>query len=155
MLGAATLIMAISSWAVLLPTLSIMSAAFRHSSRFISISVPAGRCVLAVEPIPKQKGYPSNSSRVPDHLGLADGGLRDDRPGTGLADLRACPSTKQMPPRIWRVYHQHPGMAVERVVKAWSAEGFNRNVFRMGSTRSPTVCVRPWVGVARDGGLQQ
>src|SRR5882762_4198785 len=46
MLGAATLIMAISSCADLLPTLSIMSAAFRQSRRFISISVRASamRC---------------------------------------------------------------------------------------------------------------
>ena len=45
-LGAATLIMAISSCAVLLPTLSIMSAAFRHNSRVISMSVRASpmRC---------------------------------------------------------------------------------------------------------------
>ena len=46
MLGAATLIMAISACAVLLPTLSIMSAALRHSRRFISMSVRASamRC---------------------------------------------------------------------------------------------------------------
>ena len=46
MFGAATLIMAISSCAVLLPTLSIMSAAFRHNRRFISMSVRASamRC---------------------------------------------------------------------------------------------------------------
>ena len=44
--GAATFIMAISSWAPLLPTLSIASAALRHSRRVISMSMRASatRC---------------------------------------------------------------------------------------------------------------
>ena len=41
MLGACTLIIAISSWAALLPALSIMSAALRQRSRVISMSMRA------------------------------------------------------------------------------------------------------------------
>ena len=105
MLGAATLIMAISSWAALLPTLSIMSAALRQSRRVISMSVRASamRCsqtdcsamALAEGGAGRAAGWTIFSSAV---LGGADGAhavVDAARAEAALGDLEAAALAEQ------------------------------------------------------------
>src|ERR1700688_1626937 len=96
MLGAATLIMAISSCADLLPTLSIMSAAFRHSRRFISISVRAS--AMRCSQIEYSTIFLPNEERDDSLFGLADGAhavVDAARTEPALRDLEASALAEQ------------------------------------------------------------
>ena len=128
MRGAATLIMAISSCAALLPTLSIMSAAFRQSSRVISMSMRASamRCShteCSASFLPKATRdrsrldiFSSATSAAPmrAHAMMDAAG-----PEAALGDLEAAALAEQeVADRHAHVLKQHLGVAVRRVVIA-------------------------------------
>ena len=128
MRGAATLIMAISSCAALLPALSIMSAAFRQSSRVISMSMRASamRCsqtecsaMLLAEGDAGQKPLGHLLQRDFGDADRAHAMVNAAGAEPALRDLEAAAFAEQeIARRHANVLEQHLGVAVRRVVVA-------------------------------------